>query len=77
LASGRTPYLAAFAGITGCIVVGLLNPFQRLRWRDLYEAFETGAKYALASTPISRNSGISVGQRILNDWRSLGISASV
>lgn len=48
LASGRTPYLAAFAGITGCIIVGLLNPFQRLHWRDLYEAFETGAKYALA-----------------------------
>ena len=48
LASGRTPYLAAFAGITGCIIVGLLNPFQRLRLRDLYEAFETGAKYALA-----------------------------
>ena len=48
LVSGRTPYLAAFAGITACIVVGLLNPVQRLRWRDLYDAFETGAKYALA-----------------------------
>ena len=31
----------------------------------------------LASTPISRNSGISVGQRILNDCLSFGISASV
>src|SRR5690606_40568840 len=48
LASGRTPYLAAFAGITGCILVGLLNPYQRIKLRDLYDSFETGAKYALA-----------------------------
>lgn len=31
----------------------------------------------LASTPISRISGISVGQRFLNDSRSLGISSFV
>ncbi|MGE8613102.1 Sialic acid TRAP transporter permease protein SiaT [Achromobacter veterisilvae] len=61
LASGRTPYLAAFAGITGCIVVGLLNPFQRLRWRDLYEAFETGAKYALAVGAAAGTVGIVIG----------------
>lgn len=61
LASGRTPYLAAFAGITGCIIVGLLNPFQRLRWRDLYEAFETGAKYALAVGAAAGTVGIVIG----------------
>lgn len=61
LASGRTPYLAAFAGITGCIVVGLLNPFQRLRWRDLYEAFETGAKYALAVGAAAGAVGLVIG----------------
>jgi TRAP transporter 4TM/12TM fusion protein len=61
LASGRTPYLAAFAGITGCIIVGLLNPFQRLRLRDLYEAFETGAKYALAVGAAAGTVGIVIG----------------
>ncbi|MGE8689043.1 MAG: TRAP transporter permease [Achromobacter sp.] len=61
LASGRTPYLAAFAGITGCIVVGMLNPFQRLRLRDLYEAFETGAKYALAVGAAAGTVGIVIG----------------
>jgi len=61
LASGRTPYLAAFAGITGCIVVGLLNPFQRLRWRDLYDAFETGAKYALAVGAAAGTVGLIIG----------------
>ncbi|WP_419204610.1 TRAP transporter permease [Bordetella trematum] len=61
LASGRTPYLAAFAGITGCIVVGLLNPFQRLHWRDLYDAFETGAKYALAVGAAAGTVGLVIG----------------
>ncbi|SAH86005.1 TRAP transporter%2C 4TM/12TM fusion protein [Bordetella ansorpii] len=61
LASGRTPYLAAFCGITGCILVGLLNPYQRLRWRDLYEAFETGAKYALAVGAAAGTVGLIIG----------------
>ena len=61
LASGRTPYLAAFAGITGCIVVGILNPYTRLRLRDLYEAFETGAKYALAVGAAAGTVGIVIG----------------
>jgi TRAP transporter 4TM/12TM fusion protein len=61
LASGRTPYLAAFAGITACIVVGLLNPAQRLRWKDLYDAFETGAKYALAVGAAAGTVGIVIG----------------
>jgi len=61
LVSGRTPYLAAFAGITACIVVGLLNPIQRLRWKDLYDAFETGAKYALAVGAAAGTVGIVIG----------------
>lgn len=61
LVSGRTPYLAAFAGITACIVVGLLNPVQRLRWKDLYDAFETGAKYALAVGAAAGTVGIVIG----------------
>ncbi|MCX7221758.1 MAG: TRAP transporter permease [Burkholderiales bacterium] len=52
LVSGRTPYMAAFAGITACIVVGMLNPAQRLRWRDLYDAFEIGAKYVVTLTGV-------------------------
>lgn len=61
LVSGRTPYLAAFAGITACIVVGLLNPAQRLKWKDLYDAFETGAKYALAVGAAAGTVGIVIG----------------
>lgn len=61
LASGRTPYLAAFSGITACIVVGFLNPSSRLRWRDLYEAFETGAKYALAVGAAAGTVGLVIG----------------
>lgn len=61
LTSGRTPYLAAFAGITGCIIVGLLNPAQRLSWRDLYSAFETGAKYALAVGAAAGTVGLVIG----------------
>jgi len=61
LVSGRTPYLAAFAGITGCIVVGLINPYQRLKLRDLYESFETGAKYALAVGAAAGTVGLVIG----------------
>ena len=61
LVSGRTPYLAAFAGITACVVIGLLNPAQRLRWKDLYDAFETGAKYALAVGAAAGTVGIVIG----------------
>src|SRR5690606_31817968 len=61
LASGRTPYLAAFTGITGCILVGLLNPYQRLKLRDLYDSFETGAKYALAVGAAAGTVGLVIG----------------
>jgi len=61
LVSGRTPYLAAFAGITGCIIVGLLNPYQRIKLRDLYDSFETGAKYALAVGAAAGTVGLVIG----------------
>jgi len=61
LVSGRTPYLAAFAGITGCVLVGLLNPYQRIKLRDLYDSFETGAKYALAVGAAAGTVGLVIG----------------
>jgi len=61
IASGRTPYLAAFWGITACIVVGFINPRNRLTIADLYECFKTGAKYALAVGASAATVGIIVG----------------
>jgi TRAP transporter 4TM/12TM fusion protein len=58
---GYTPYLAAFWGITFCIVVGLLNPRHRIRLWDVAEAFVTGAKYALAVGAAAAAVGIIVG----------------
>lgn len=58
---GYTPYLAAFNGIIACVLVGLLNPLQRMTLRDLWEALETGAKYALAVGVAAAAVGIVVG----------------
>jgi len=41
--------------------VGLLNTRDRLRWKDLYAAFETGAKYALAVGAAAGAVGIVIG----------------
>ncbi|WP_421446708.1 TRAP transporter large permease subunit, partial [Agrobacterium tumefaciens] len=38
-----------------------INPAQRLKWRDLYDAFETGAKYALAVGAAAGCVGIVIG----------------
>jgi TRAP transporter 4TM/12TM fusion protein len=59
--SGRTPFMAAFWGITGCIVVGVLNPKNRLTLRDLIDCFQLGAKYALAVGASAAAVGIIVG----------------
>jgi TRAP transporter 4TM/12TM fusion protein len=59
--SGRTPFMAAFWGITGCIVVGFLNPKNRLTLRDLIDCFQLGAKYALAVGAAAAAVGIIVG----------------
>ncbi len=58
---GYTPYLAAFNGITACIVIGLINPMNRMTLRELSDAFETGAKYALAVGVAAAAVGIVVG----------------
>jgi len=59
--NGNTPYLAAFWGISACIVVGFLNPRNRLTVRDLLDAFQLGAKYALAVGAAAAAVGIIVG----------------
>ena len=61
IASGRTPYMAAFWGITACIVVGFLNPRDRLTVQDLYNCFKIGAQYALAVGASAAAVGIIVG----------------
>jgi TRAP transporter 4TM/12TM fusion protein len=61
LLNGNTPYLAAFWGITLCVLIGLLNPGRRLSVRDLVEAFVTGAKYALAVGAAAATVGIVIG----------------
>ena len=61
LFSGYTPYLAAFWGITGCLAVGLVNPMHRVSVRDLLDAFQLGAKYALVVGAAAAAVGIVVG----------------
>ncbi len=61
ISSGRTPYMAAFWGITACIVVGFLNPTNRLTVSDLFDCFKMGAKYALAVGASAAAVGIIVG----------------
>ncbi len=58
---GHTPFLAAFWGITASIVVGFLNPRSHMRFRDLVDAFQLGAKYALAVGAAAAAVGIIVG----------------
>jgi len=61
IVEGFTPYLAAFTGITACIVVGFLNPRNRLTLRDLWDAFDIGSRYALAVGAAAAAVGIVVG----------------
>ncbi|MGB7184934.1 MAG: TRAP transporter fused permease subunit, partial [Burkholderiaceae bacterium] len=61
LFSGYTPYMAAFWGITVAIVVGFINPRNRLTLRDLLDAFFMGSKYALAVGAAGAAVGIVVG----------------
>ena len=59
--NGNTPYLAAFWGITGCIAVGFIQRANRLTFRDLLDAFQLGARYALAVGAAAAAVGIIVG----------------
>lgn len=61
LLSGYTPYLAAFWGITLCIVVGLVNPRRRMSLTEVFESLRDGAKYALAVGAAAATVGIVVG----------------
>ena len=58
LFSGYTPYMAAFCGITACIVIGLVNPMHRMTPRQLFDAFLEGGRSALAVGAICAAVGI-------------------
>lgn len=59
--TGRTPDYAAVYGIIACVVVGFLNPVNRLTIRDLWHALGTGAKNTLAVGAAAATVGIVVG----------------
>jgi TRAP transporter 4TM/12TM fusion protein len=61
LLSGYTPYMAAFWGITMCIVVGLLNPRRRMSIAEIVVCLRDGAKYALAVGAAAATVGVVVG----------------
>lgn len=61
LLAGYTPYLAAFWGITLCILVGLFNPRRRMSLTEVLESLRDGAKYALAVGAAAATVGIVVG----------------
>ncbi|MHC1551562.1 TRAP transporter permease [Phyllobacterium sp. K27] len=61
LLAGYTPYLAAFWGITLCILVGLFNPRRRMSFAEVLESLRDGAKYALAVGAAAATVGIVVG----------------
>ncbi|WP_417453679.1 TRAP transporter permease [Kiloniella sp.] len=59
--SGKTPDFAAVYGIIACVVVGFLNPVNRLTLKDLWNALSLGAKNTLAVGAAAACVGIIVG----------------
>ncbi|TBR45081.1 TRAP transporter fused permease subunit [Marinomonas agarivorans] len=59
--AGRTPDFAAVYGIIACIVVGFLNPVNRLTFGDLWQSLSVGAKNTLAVGAAAATVGIVVG----------------
>ncbi|GAB5467306.1 MAG: TRAP transporter permease [Rhodospirillales bacterium] len=59
--TGRTPDFAAVYGIIACIVVGVLNPINRLTFGDFLKALADGAKNTLAVGAAAASVGIVVG----------------
>jgi len=59
--SGKTPDFAAVYGIIACVVVGFLNPNNRLTVTDLWKALSAGAKNTLAVGAAAACVGIIVG----------------
>ncbi len=59
--SGKTPDFAAVYGIIACVVVGFLNPVNRLTVADLWDALAAGAKNTLAVGAAAAAVGVVVG----------------
>lgn len=59
--SGRTPDFAAVYGIIACVVVGFLNPVNRLTIPDLLSALAAGARSTLAVGAAAATVGVIVG----------------
>lgn len=59
--SGKTPDYAAVYGIIACVVVGFLNPVNRLTLKDLWNALASGAKNTLAVGAAAATVGVVVG----------------
>ena len=59
--SGRTPDFAAVYGIMACVVIGFLNPLNRLTIRDLISALAGGARNTIAVGAAAATVGIVVG----------------
>lgn len=58
---GKTPDFAAVYGIIACVVVGFLNPVNRLSIKDLWDSLAAGAKNTLAVGAAAATVGIVVG----------------
>ncbi|RBI74120.1 TRAP transporter permease [Roseovarius sp. TE539] len=59
--AGRTPDFAAVYGIIACVVVGFLNPVNRLTLHDLWLALADGARNTLAVGAAAATVGVVVG----------------
>lgn len=59
--SGKTPDFAAVYGIIACVVVGFLNPVNRLTLGDLWQALADGARNTLAVGAAAATVGVVVG----------------
>ena len=59
--SGRTPDYAVVYGIISCVVIGFLNPVNRLSFRDLWDSLAKGAKNTLAVGSAAATVGVVVG----------------
>ncbi|MHA7849545.1 TRAP transporter permease [Roseovarius sp.] len=59
--SGKTPDFAAVYGIIACVVIGFLNPVNRLSLHDLWTALADGARNTLAVGAAAATVGIVVG----------------
>jgi TRAP transporter 4TM/12TM fusion protein len=59
--SGKTPDFAAVYGIIACVVVGFLNPTNRLNAKDLWDSLASGAKNTIAVGAAAATVGVVVG----------------